>query len=67
VYLADAGVGTLIQWGGRAVHEFKDLGFTQSLPFTESIMRNGLLLPINMSITDKEVEYVCKAITEFYD
>jgi len=66
-YLANNGVGTLVQWGGKAVHEFKDLGFTQSLAFTESIMRSGLLLPINMSITDEEVRYVCNTITEFYD
>jgi dTDP-4-amino-4,6-dideoxygalactose transaminase len=66
-YLANNGVGTLVQWGGKAVHEFKDLGFTQSLAFTENIMRSGLLLPINMSITDEEVKYVCNTITKFYD
>jgi hypothetical protein len=26
-YLSSKGIGTLIQWGGKAVHEFKDLGF----------------------------------------
>lgn len=66
-HLTDVGIGTLIQWGGQAVHEFRDLGFTQSLPFTENIMKNGLLLPINMSITDEEVKYICKTIVEFYD
>jgi hypothetical protein len=35
-YLSSKGIGTLIQWGGKAVHEFKDLGFTQSMPFTEN-------------------------------
>lgn len=66
VYLADKGVGTLIQWGGQAVHEFRDLGFTQSLPYTENIMRMGLLLPINMSITNDEIDYVCQCIMDFY-
>ena len=66
VYLADKGVGTLIQWGGQAVHEFRDLGFTQSLPYTENIMRMGLLLPINMSNTNDEIDYVCQCIMDFY-
>ena len=66
-YLTEKNVGTLIQWGGQAVHEFRDLGFTQTLPYTENIMRTSLLLPINMSIIDNEVEYVCQCIREFYD
>ena len=66
-YLADKGVGTLIQWGGRAVHQFRDLGFNQSLPFTEKIMRDSLMLPLNMTITDDEVEYVCNSIKDFYN
>ena len=64
-YLTDKGVGTLIQWGGKAVHEFRDLGFNQSLPFTEKMMRNSLMIPINMMITDDEVEYICKCIKKF--
>jgi len=66
-FLAEMGIGTLIQWGGKAVHEFRDLGFTQSLPYTESVMRRSLLLPINMSITNEEVEYVCQCISDFYN
>ena len=64
-YLADKGVGTLIQWGGKAVHEFRDLGFNQSLPFTEKIMRNSLMLPLNMTVTDDEVKYICKCVRSF--
>jgi len=66
-YLADKGVGTLIQWGGKAVHEFRDLGFTQTLSFTEKIMRSSLMLPLNMTITDDEVEYICNCIADFYN
>jgi len=64
-YLADKGVGTLIQWGGKAVHEFTDLGFNQSLPFTEKIMRNSLMLPLNMTVTDDEIKYICKCVRNF--
>ena len=65
-YLANNGVGTLIQWGGKAVHEFKDLGFTQSLPFTEQLMHNSIMLPLNLTITDEQVSYVCDCIINFY-
>ena len=64
-YLTDNGVGTLIQWGGKAVHEFRDLGFNQSLPFTEKIMRNSLMLPLNMTVTNDEVKYICKCVRSF--
>jgi dTDP-4-amino-4,6-dideoxygalactose transaminase len=66
-YLLSKGIGTLIQWGGKAVHEFKDLGFTQSMSFTENIMHSSLLLPLNMSITDDEIEFVCQSIKGFYN
>ena len=66
-YLSGKGVGTLIQWGGRAVHEFKDLGFNQSLPMTEKIMRNSLMLPLNMMVKNDEVKYICKCVRDFYN
>ena len=66
-YLSSKGVGTLIQWGGKAVHEFRDLGFNQSLPFTEKIMRNSLMLPLNMTVTDDEIKYICKCVRDFYN
>jgi len=65
-YLLNQGIGTLVQWGGKAVHEFRDLGFNQSLPFTEEMMKNSLLLPLNMSMSNNEVEYVCNSIKRFY-
>ena len=66
-YLAEKGIGTIIQWGGKAVHEFKDLGFNQSLPFTEKIMKNSLMLPLNMSVRDEEIKYICKSIRNFFN
>lgn len=65
-FLSQNGVGTIIQWGGFAVHEFEKLGFTQKLPKAEKFMRRALLLPINMAITDDEVHYVCNTIEDFY-
>ena len=66
LFLSKNGIGTLVQWGGKAVHQFKKLGFSQTLPFTESLMSRMLMLPINMSITNSEVEYVSGKVREFY-
>ena len=65
-FLADNGIGTLIQWGGKAVHQFAKLGFDQTLPYTEKVFTLLLMLPLNMSITDTEVNYVAEKITAFY-
>tara|TARA_B110000008_G_C16977082_1_gene566320 strand:- start:4801 stop:5913 length:1113 start_codon:yes stop_codon:yes gene_type:complete len=66
-YLSSNGIGTLIQWGGNAVHEFKDLGFEQSLPFTEAMMRRSIMLPLNMSLTDEELDYICNTIERYFN
>ena len=65
-FLADNGIGTLIQWGGKAVHQFAKLGFDQVLPYTEKVFTRLLMLPLNMSITDTEVNYVAEKIIAFY-
>ncbi len=65
-YLADNGVGTLIQWGGMPVHVFRKLGFTQSLPYTEKLFERLLMLPMNTSLSDEDVEYVCEIVRKFY-
>jgi dTDP-4-amino-4,6-dideoxygalactose transaminase len=65
-HLKDQGIGTLIQWGGKAVHQFRHLGFTQSLPITEKLFDRILMLPINMSLTDPEVDFICNVVEEFY-
>jgi len=35
-FLSGKGIGTLIQWGGTAIHQFKQLGFTQECPKTDA-------------------------------
>jgi len=66
VYLAGQGVGTIIQWSGKAVHQFKKLGFTQSLPYTEELFEKILMIPMNMSLSDEDVHYVSDCIVAFY-
>lgn len=65
-FLAENGIGTLIQWGGKAVHQWKGLGFKVSLPYTEKMFERCLMLPLNMSMSDDEVAYVAEKIRSFY-
>ena len=65
-HLSAHGVGTLLQWGGKGVREFAELGIKASLPRTERLMRRCLMLPMNTSLTDDEVDYVAECIREFY-
>ena len=66
LFLKENGIGTLVQWGGKAVHQFEKLGFNVSLPVTERFFERCLMLPINMTISDDEVEHVCEKVCDFY-
>jgi len=65
-FLLTNGVGTLIQWGGTPVHQFKGLGFNVSLPATERLFERCVMLPLNMMVTDDEVGYIAELIRDFY-
>lgn len=65
-FLKQAGIGTLIQWGGKAVHQFQALGLSASLPRTELLFRRCLMLPMNMMVTQDDARYISSRIREFY-
>lgn len=65
-FLAENGVGTLLPWGGVPVHSLRALGFRQHLPATERLFARVLMLPINMSLSDDDVSYVCDQVRTFY-
>lgn len=66
-YLADHGVGTIIQWGGKAVHQLSGLGFEDiRLPVTEKMTSRFLMLPMHTALSDADVEYICDCIRKFY-
>ncbi|HHH46678.1 MAG TPA: DegT/DnrJ/EryC1/StrS family aminotransferase [Thiotrichales bacterium] len=66
-HLAERGVQTHIQWGGRPVHGYRALGFDGvRLPRTEAFFERCLLLPMNPFLTDDDVDYVCDCIRAFY-
>jgi len=66
IFLSEKNIGTLIQWGGKAVHQFTQLGFNQVLPDTDRFFERCIMLPMNVFISDIDVDYVCDTITEFY-
>jgi UDP-2-acetamido-2-deoxy-ribo-hexuluronate aminotransferase len=60
------GIGTLIQWGGKAVHQWERLGFTVKLPKVERFFERCIMLPMNMFIDNDDVHYVCDQVQAFY-
>jgi dTDP-4-amino-4,6-dideoxygalactose transaminase len=66
-FLKDNGIGTLIQWSGQPVHSITSLGFTGSgLPYTEKMFTKCLMIPMNTSLQEEDLDYVCEKIIEFY-
>ena len=65
-HLKGQGIGTLIQWNGKAIHQLTVLGFTQPRPYTDYLFTRMLMLPMNMSLSDHDVDYVCNSIRSFY-
>lgn len=66
VFLKERGIGTLIQWGGKAVHQFPTLGLKASLPATERFFTRCLMLPMNMMVSVDDVGYISDVIRTFY-
>jgi len=65
-FLKENGIGTLIQWGGKAIHQFTNLGFDQCCPNTDKFFKKCIMLPMNVFISNDDVHYVCDKIAEFY-
>jgi dTDP-4-amino-4,6-dideoxygalactose transaminase len=65
-YLTQHQIGTILQWGGKAVHQFEGLGLKYSLPFTEALMSRAFLLPMNTSLSNDDVAYTVEHIRGFF-
>lgn len=67
-YLAKKGIGTIIQWGGKALHQLEGLGFDHvELPVVEAMTSRFLMLPMHTALEDEDVYYICKCIRQFYN
>jgi dTDP-4-amino-4,6-dideoxygalactose transaminase len=65
-HLEQRGVRTIMQWGGKTIHQFEALGLGKSLPYTERMTQRFMLLPMNTALSDSDVTYICDCIEEFY-
>lgn len=65
-YLKENGIGTLRQWGGKAVHQLSRLGLNASLPRTERLFERCLLLPCNIFLSDTDIQVVIEKVKAFY-
>lgn len=65
-FLSKKNIGTLVQWGGSAVHHFTHLGFNQVLPATDAFFERCIMLPMNIFISNCDIDYICESVTEFY-
>jgi dTDP-4-amino-4,6-dideoxygalactose transaminase len=65
-FLGRNGVGTLIQWGGKPVHQFAALGLRGELPYTDALFRRCLMLPMNMMVQLDDAEFIAATVRDFY-
>lgn len=65
-HLKAAGIGTLIQWGGKALHHFAAHKMTATLPATDRFFSRCIMLPLNTMISNEDVAYVISTVRRFY-
>ena len=66
-HLDTRGVKTIMQWGGKTLHQFPSLGLNTDVPKTEILTSRFLLLPMHTALSDEDVEYICDQILRFYN
>ncbi len=66
-YLSERNIRCIVQWGGKPVHQLAalDLG-PSSLPYTDEMFKKCMLLPMNTTLSNDDVEYVIATIRSFY-
>jgi dTDP-4-amino-4,6-dideoxygalactose transaminase len=65
-YLSERGIGTILQWGGKPVHQYAALGLRNVLPNTDRLFQRCVMLPMNMMVSADDVDYICSHIRQFY-
>src|SRR4029077_14119791 len=65
-FLRERGVYTNVPWGGKAIHQIKELGLgTSHLPVTDRVFERCLMLPMHHMLRDDQVEVVCDSLTSY--
>lgn len=63
----ECGIGSIIQWAGTPVHQFHELGFSQTdLVKTDAFFKRCVMLPMNTSLTDAQVAHIIASVKSFY-
>jgi dTDP-4-amino-4,6-dideoxygalactose transaminase len=69
-FLSQAGIGTILQWGGFMIHQYRELDLNSDLnsdlSHTEEVSKKFMLLPLHSMLSDEDVVYICEKINEFY-
>ena len=66
-HLSENGVGTLIQWGGKGVHQFGLKGMRcEEVGNANRIIESMLMLPMNQYLKEEQVRYVADQVKKFY-
>jgi dTDP-4-amino-4,6-dideoxygalactose transaminase len=66
-HLREAGIETLLPWGGKGIHQFPVLGLGHyRLPRTERFFERGLMLPMHCELEDEQVVFVAQTVRAFH-
>jgi dTDP-4-amino-4,6-dideoxygalactose transaminase len=66
-FLSENGVGTILPWAGKAVHQFNLPGvITRDLTNTDRLFKGIMLLPMNQYLENSEVDEIVTLIRRFY-
>mgnify|MGYP001320022621 FL=1 len=66
-YLKKNNIRCLVQWGGYAVHQIRELNFKTKLPKTDLFFKKCLMLPMNTTLSKKDIMTIITKIKSFYD
>lgn len=67
LYLEEEGIKTIVQWAGSPVHSFDSLGYKNiSLPKTDLFFEECLMLPLNMTLSNEDIDQIIFKIQKFY-
>lgn len=65
-HLNARGVETIVQWGGKGLHHFHNLGLGRELPRTDRFFLRSLLLPMNHMLKVGQVGQVIDGVRGFF-
>ncbi len=66
LHLEANGIGSLVQWSGRAIHQHPKLGLKANVPVTDKFFTRCVMIPMNVLVTRSDVAYIAGVIRGFY-